>query len=179
MTSHHLKSERVIDMDRDTFTSLVSEARASYYRVAVSILRQEQDAEDAVQNGLLKAYQKRNQLKDIALFRTWSTRIIIHECYRLRKKERKEVPLDEAATVAESPPRDPALYEAIRALPPKIRITFVLYYVEGYAVSEVATILRIPQGTVKSRLSRGRALMRSALKEDNENEKISMAKSLS
>lgn len=166
-------------MDRDTFTSLVSEARASYYRVAVSILRQEQDAEDAVQNGLLKAYQKRNQLKDIALFRTWSTRIIIHECYRLRKKERKEVPLDEAATVAESPPRDPALYEAIRALPPKIRITFVLYYVEGYAVSEVATILRIPQGTVKSRLSRGRALMRSALKEDDENEKISMAKSLS
>ena len=108
-------------MDRDTFTSLVSEARASYYRVAVSILRQEQDAEDAVQNGLLKAYQKRNQLKDIALFRTWSTRIIIHECYRLRKKERKEVPLDEAATVAESPPRDPALYEAIRALLPNIQ----------------------------------------------------------
>ena len=154
-------------------------AEASYYRVAVSILKQEQDAEDAVQNGLLKAYQKRNQLKDITLFRTWSTRIIIHECYRLRKKERREVPLDAAVTAAVPPPRDMALYEAIRALPPKIRITFVLYYVEGYAVSETATILRIPQGTVKSRLSKGRALMRSALKEDTEDEKISVAKSLS
>ncbi|MGI5873059.1 MAG: RNA polymerase sigma factor [Bacillota bacterium] len=166
-------------MDRETFAKLAREAEATYYRVALSILRQEQDAEDAVQNGLIKAYQKRNQLKDIACFRTWSTRIVIHECYRLRRREQKTVPLDEALNAAAPPSGDPELYEAIRSLPPKIRITVVLYYVEGYSVAEVASILRIPQGTVKSRLSKGRGLMRTALKEDSEHEKRSLAKSLS
>lgn len=62
--------------------------------------------------------------------------------------------------------RDTDLFLALWGLPPKIRIVVVLHYVEGYTTEEVATILKIPQGTVKSRLSAGRVRLRKALKED-------------
>lgn len=65
-------------------------------------------------------------------------------------------------------PNDVDLYNAIGMLPPKIRITIVLYYVEGYSTAEIKTILKIPQGTVKSRLAKGRTLLKSILNEEGD-----------
>ena len=62
-------------MDKETFTTLVLQGEATLYRVAKAILRQEQDVEDAVQEGILKAYKKRNTLKNKAYFQTWARNI--------------------------------------------------------------------------------------------------------
>ena len=75
-------------MDQETFIGMVRQSQNTYYRVARSILSKEEDAEDAVQEGILKAWQKRNKLKDESLFRTWSTRIVINACYDMIRKNK-------------------------------------------------------------------------------------------
>lgn len=169
-------------MDKTTFTALAMKGENSYYRVAKSILQREQDVEDAVQEGLFKAYQKRNTLKDVAFFQTWLTRIIINECYTILRKAKDTGSLeDEGENLpAKEEERYTELYEAIRMLPPKVRIVIVLYYVEGYSTAEIKSILKIPQGTVKSRLSKGRELLKNFLEYEGErNGSKTMAKSLS
>lgn len=157
-------------MDQETFVALVRRGESSFYRVAKSILHHEQDVEDAVQEGLLKAYQNRNKLKNEDFFQTWLTRIIINECYRLLRKNKSVRPFAEEDMEIPAPvaPNDVDLYNAIGMLPPKIRIAIVLYYVEGYSTAEIKTILKIPQGTVKSRLAKGRTLLKSILNEEGD-----------
>lgn len=157
-------------MDQETFTALVRQGELTLYRVAKAILHHEEDVEDAVQEGLLKAYQNRNKLKNEAFFQTWLTRIIINECYSLLRKNKPVRPFaeEDMAIPAPAAAHDADLYQAIRMLPPKIRITIVLYYVEGYSTAEIKTILKIPQGTVKSRLAKGRKLLKSILTDERE-----------
>ena len=161
-------SRKESDMDQETFIALIRQSEATYYRVAKSILQKEEDVEDAVQESILKAWQKRNHLKEIALFRTWSTRILINTCYDFIRKKRPLLSFgDDPPEIEDSGGQpDTELYFAVRELPSKQRIVIVLYYVEGYTVAEIATMLRIPQGTVKSRLSKGRDLLKRALKEE-------------
>lgn len=155
-------------MDQETFICFVRQSEATYYRVAKSILRKEQDVEDAVQEGILRAWQKRNKLKDPSLFRTWSTRIIINVCYDQLRKNKPLFFFGDETPEIEAPgnDRDLDLFHALMTLPSKVRIVMELYYVEGYTTGEIGAVLKIPQGTVKSRLSTGRTLMRKALKED-------------
>ncbi len=169
-------------MDQNQFASLVLEAEPTIYRVAKSILHREADVEDAAQEAILKAYQKRNSLKDIHAFRPWLTKIVINECYGLIRKGKDTLPMEEGLEFpAEEKESYTDLYEALRHLPPKIRIVIVLYYIEGYSVTEIHSILKIPTGTVKSRLSKGRKLLKIDLenKGDEEYEKKSMAKRFS
>lgn len=155
-------------MDQEFFIESIRQNEDTYFRVAKSILHYDTDVEDAVQEGILLAYKKRNTLRDISCFRTWSTRIIMNECFRLLKKRKKEVNLNEDITATESVGLSDRLelYEALRSLPLKIRIVIVLYYIEGYSTAEIGNILHIPVGTVKSRLYKGRRLLKYLL-EDN------------
>ncbi len=155
-------------MDQETFICLVRQSESTYYRVARSILQKEQDAEDAVQEGILKAWQKRHRLKNEALFATWSTRIVINVCYDILRENKPLLFFGEDAPTVEAPreERNLDLFYALWTLPPKVRIAVVLHYVEGYTTEEVASILKIPQGTVKSRLSAGRTRLRKLLKEE-------------
>lgn len=155
-------------MDQEKFISLIRQSESTYYRVAKSILKKDADVEDAVQEGILKAWQKRNKLKDISLFRTWSTRIVINSCYDHIRKTRPLLPFGDELPEVSDPEAEPytELYIAIQDLPPKFRIVIVLYYVEGYSTAEIGSILKIPQGTVKSRLSKGRELLKKELKEE-------------
>lgn len=155
-------------MDQETFVTFIRQSESTYYRVAKSILQRDADVEDAVQDGILKAWQKRNKLKDISLFRTWSTRIIINSCYDYIRKTKPLLAFGEEPPEVVDPKGEPytELYLAIAKLPPKIRIVIVLYYVEGYRTEEIGSMLKIPQGTVKSRLSKGRSLLKEELKEE-------------
>lgn len=167
-------------MDRNRFIILTEASEGTLYRVAKSILPNDCDVEDAVQEGLLKAYQKKDTLKDESKFRPWLTRIVINECYALLRKRKPTAAFEEAYAVAESVSDYSELYESLRNLPVKIRITVTLYYVEGYQVAEIAEILKIPQGTVKSRLSKGRKLLKAALETKGDYyERKPLAKSLS
>ncbi|MGH3730891.1 MAG: RNA polymerase sigma factor [Micromonosporaceae bacterium] len=140
-----------------------------------------EDAEDAVQDSLLKAYQRFDQLRDDAAGPAWLTRILVNTCRdrgRARQRRPDEVPFDEDGfslyrTIAyEDPfPYSDSLHldflsefgpEDVRAvllrLPGLYRIPLVLVYMDGYLAREVAQMLGAPLGTVLARLHRGRKL---------------------
>ena len=154
-------------MDKNKFIDKVLEAEVTLYHVAKSILIHEQDCEDAVQNAILKAYDKLHTLKEEKFFKTWLVRILINECYSLKRKDIKKIPYEEAFENIKADDKNDynELYQAIIKLPPRIRVTIVLYYVEGYCIDEIKKILKVPSGTVKSRLSRGRKLLKIELKD--------------
>ena len=144
-------------MNKDTFIANVLEAESTLYHVSKSILIHEQDCEDAVQEAILKAYNKLDTLKKEQYFKTWLVRILINECYSLIRKECSQVPYEEYFESAKA--------MAVQNLPEHIRITIVLYYVEGYSIKEIKEILEIPAGTVKSRLAKGRNLLKIKLED--------------
>ncbi len=152
-------------MNKETFIANVLEAESILYHVSKSILTHDQDCEDAVQGTILKAYDKIDTLKKEQYFKTWLVRILINECYDLKRKEYPKVSYEEyfESTKADDRKDYRELYLAIQNLPERIRITIVLYYVEGYSVEEIKRILEIPPGTVKSRLAKGRKLLKIKL----------------
>jgi RNA polymerase sigma-70 factor (ECF subfamily) len=154
-------------LNKDTFIANVLEAESTLYHVSKSILIHDQDCEDAVQEAILKAYNKLDTLKKEQYFKTWLVRILINECYSLIRKECSQVPYEEYFESAKSNDKKnySDLYLAIQNLPQRIRITIVLYYVEGYSVEEIKEILEIPAGTVKSRLAKGRNLLKIKLED--------------
>ena len=156
-------------MDKNTFVNQVLEAEKVLYRIAKSMLLREQDCEDAVQNAILKAYEKLNSLREEHYFKTWITRILINECYSVQRADKGQLSYEDyfeneslhAASPSAQDNRE--LYWAIAQLKPKIKSTIVLHYIEGYGVDEIAKILKVPAGTVKSRLSKGRQLLKTTL----------------
>ena len=151
-------------MNRTDFIARVRSCERRLYRVARTMLRSDADCEDAVQEALLKAWSKLPSLREEQFFETWLIRILINECkniYRRRPRAESEIPETLAA-----PPADGALMDALMNLPPKHRIPMELHYIEGYGVAEIARMLLVPEGTVKWRLSRGRALLRDELGEE-------------
>jgi len=153
-------------LNKDLFIDRVLEAERTLYHVSKTILTVDQDCEDAVQSAILKAYEKLNTLKEEQYFKTWIIRILLNECYRLKRREQPEVSYEECFEFVKSEDEEDysELYLAIKKLPERIRITIVLYYVEGYSVKEIKQILKIPAGTVKSRLAKGRKLLKNRLK---------------
>ncbi len=132
------------------------------YRVSYSQLSQSCDREDAVQECLCKAWQKRLQLRDERFMQTWVIRILINECRNIQKRGR-ELPLHELPERAASQDADHELHDALLALDETLRLPILLHYIEGFSVKEIARILRLPQGTVKSRMLRGRRELQKQL----------------
>lgn len=155
------------DLTKEEFVALVNPCRETMYHVAAAYLKCPQDRADAAQNALMKAWQKRNSLHDDVYFKTWLIRILIRECINLQRAYKSSVPIENLEVCAPSV-RDTELRDAIERLGTALRLPVILFYLEGYSLSETAKTLRIPQGTVKSRLSRARELLRDELKEDIE-----------
>lgn len=153
-------------MEQTEFVQRVLQAEQTMYRVAKAILVNDCDCEDAVQEAILKSYSKLYTLRKEQFFQTWLVRILIRECYKILRSR--------SNTVAYSAEMDGTcynsstseLYQAILQLPVKNRIVIVLLYIEGYSVAEVAKMLGVPQGTVKSRLARGRKKLQQELTEN-------------
>lgn len=94
---------------------------------------------------------------------TWVIRILINECHNIQRKRGRELPMDELPERAAPAGVDYELHDALFCLDESLRLPIVLYYVEGYSVGEIARILRWPQGTVKSRMRRGRQELKKTL----------------
>ncbi|MDO5344995.1 MAG: sigma-70 family RNA polymerase sigma factor [Lachnospiraceae bacterium] len=154
-------------MDKDTFAKLIIDNEQQLYRIAKSILRSDEDCADAAQEAVARGFAGLHSLKQDRYAKTWLIRILIHECYRVAKERARNFPLEpemrqEASGGGE---RYSELYEALSCLPEDFRVVMVMHYLEGYAVKEIAEILQIPDGTVKSRMSRGREQLRHLLEE--------------
>ncbi len=154
-------------MTKDQFAVQIMDMKNTLYHVACGILRSEADREDAVQECILKAWEKQDSLKSDAAFRSWVTRILINECYDICRRSGKVVVLDELPDIAAPETLDNRdLRDAIDRLEDIYRLPILLFYVEGFSIRECARILQIPEGTVKSRLHAGRGKLRISLGEE-------------
>ena len=143
-------------MERKFFIAEIETCSDMMYRVAWSILRNDADVQDALQDAALKAWEKRDKLRDEKFFRTWITRILINACYDTQRKRRRIVSMDEI-------PESTDLALALQALPEKLRLPLVLCYSEGMSYEEAADVLRIPITTLRGRLRRGKEELRKEL----------------
>ncbi|MDO4339268.1 MAG: sigma-70 family RNA polymerase sigma factor [Eubacteriales bacterium] len=154
-------------MDKNTFGKLVLDNEVQLYRIAKAILKRDEDCADAAQEAITRAFEKLHTLKQDAYAKTWLIRILIRECYRILEQRSKEAAFQENQSVQVSESEDyGSLYQALAALEPEFRITLVLYYLEGFQIQEISAMLEIPEGTVKSRLHRGRKKLKKLLSEE-------------
>lgn len=150
-------------MTQTEFAERIITMQDTLYRVSTTILPQLCDREDAVQGAIEKAWQKQNTLRDVTALRAWLIRILINECYTLLRNRRRVAPTDALPAWEVAPDAPPDLYRLFTGIDEKYRLPLVLFYVEGYSVAETARMLRLPQGTLKSRLHRGRLLLKDRL----------------
>ena len=155
-------------LERASFVALIDQKSEMLYRIARTILRNNEDCKDALQETVLKAWANRRKLRDEALAGTWITRILINECRALGRKRGKYDLRAEVEVPGSQQPEDPALREALDLMPEKLRLPLVLHYLEGYNYREIASILGVPYTTVRSRLSRARKAMKNELQYEQE-----------
>jgi RNA polymerase sigma-70 factor (ECF subfamily) len=157
--------------DPEAFGQLVGRYTGPLWAIAQHVLGDSHDAADAVQEALLAAYRRAATFRGEASVRAWLGRIVVNACIdRIRhERVRRTVPWPERDVPARR--SDPAVElvtrlavdEALALLPVPQRIAVVLVDVQGYPVTEVAAILGVPPGTVKSRCARGRARLAELL----------------
>ena len=160
------------------FEARLVETSTLAFRVAFSVLRQREDAEDVAQEAFAKAYRNFRQLRDRERFRAWLVRMtwrlaLDKQRANRRRLAREALEIVEAglqtrlqqttpdAMVAQE--RAEQLWRAIDALPDKLRIAIVLAGIEGHDIREVALLLDVPDGTVKSRLFLARKQLKEQL----------------
>ena len=149
-------------MDKTFFVQELEAHSGMLYRVAWTILRNDDACQDAMQEAALKAWEKRDSLRDARYFRTWITRILINACYDTHRRGCRFVSLTEVPEPSAQPP-DLTLSLALQALPEKLRLPLVLCYSEGMSYEEVAQTLRIPVTTVRGRIRRAKDALRKEL----------------
>ena len=164
-----------MDVDGDLvreFDALLVECSQLAFRVAFSVLRHRQDAEDVAQEAFAKAHARFRQLRDRQRFRSWLVRMVWRMALDHRRSDRRRSArelahggLHPASSVDThgSDERATMLWDAIDALPEKLRQAIVLASIEGHDVAEVAALLGIPAGTVKSRLFLARQQLKERL----------------
>lgn len=154
-------------MDKETFTRLVLGQQRRMYRIALSYTASSADAEDAMQEALLRAWSRRDTLRDQSLFGTWLIRILINECKTLLRRRRRQPVVGELPRIAADPPDEQAaqLRAALFALPEKYRVPLTLNLLEGYTLQETAVLLALPLGTVKTRVARAKKKLEQEVSE--------------
>jgi len=138
------------------------------FRAARSILDSDADAEDAVGQAVLTAWEKRNSLRDTSAARAWLVKITVNCARQQRRKNGRLICFDDLEQVAGAgvDRHYSDLWDAVLALPPESRTVVTLFYYEDLTVEQIAKVLKVPKGTVKSRLSRARDRLRELLKEE-------------
>jgi RNA polymerase sigma-70 factor (ECF subfamily) len=159
------------ELERE-FEARLTECSALAFRVAFSVLRHREDAEDVAQNALVRAHRSFHKLRDRDRFRAWLVRTAWRLALDHRRGEARRLVRENDHVVSfHVAPDDSAvareqsglLWEAIDALPEKLRMTLVLSAMGGYDTREVAQLLRLPEGTVKSRLFNARRQLQERL----------------
>ena len=156
------------------FEARLADSFALAFRVALSVLRHRQDAEDIAQDAFVKAHRNLADLRDPDAFRAWLVRMVWRMAIDRRRADKRREAREQAVAVPDRTSltaeddtirrqRETALWEAIDALPEKLRVTIVLSSIEGHDVKSVAALLGVPEGTVKSRLFLARKQLQEAL----------------
>lgn len=179
----HERADRLagsfVTVDEDLaceFETRLVESSTLAFRVAFSVLRQREDAEDVAQEAFAKAYQSFRQLRERDRFRAWLVRMTFRMAIDRQRSNRRRLAREhvEASLQTRLEPttagdamitqeRAEQLWQAIDALPEKLRLVIVLAGIQGHDIREVATLLDVPDGTVKSRLFLARKRLKERL----------------
>jgi RNA polymerase sigma-70 factor (ECF subfamily) len=171
--------------DRDAFRVLVERYQGRVFRLALRVMRDEEQARDVSQEAFLKVYRSIDRFEGRSSFYTWLYRLVMNLCLDAKRRDKssrhvewnEEVALDTAGGVSGPTPlaapskslersqlRE-SMQKAIDGLPEDARRTFLLREVDGLSYAEIADALEIPKGTVMSRLHYARRRLREALLE--------------
>ena len=156
-------------MKREQLGQLILASEDSMYHVAKSLLYNDADCQDAIQEAIAKAFDKIGTLKQDTYAKTWLLRILINECYGIMRKEKKIISLE---TCEQEEPwmerQDYSdLYEALMGLTEEARLAVTLYYMEGYNIREIARMTKVTESAVKSRLARARTKLKEELSKED------------
>ncbi len=156
--------KRAMHGDTQAFVTVIQECTESMYRVARGFLRDDEDIADVIQNTIMVCFEKIGDLRNPNYFKTWMTRILINECKdmlmsqkNIQLTESMEDIMDRERQFCQSRiEEDFETRELLSLLDEKYRAIMILYYLEGFKVSEIGKLLDMKVSTVKTRLSRGR-----------------------
>ncbi len=156
--------EKAVRGDADAFLELMEMNSLSMYKTARGILKNDNDVSDAIQDTILTSFEKIHKLKNPQYFKTWLIRILINECNQILRHYKKVNTIEQ---VPETPRQDKTLAEfefkeMLEQVDEKYRVILVLYYEQGFKISEIAELLELNENTVKTRLARAREQIRSA-----------------
>lgn len=164
--------------DEQAFMALVQRYQAAIFRLAVALLRHREDAEDATQDVFVHAFRRLKTLQDARAFPFWLRKLAVRICLRYRRRRAVEQefvePLSGESEILFRTDIDPeveleraelrALVRRVVAeLPEPFQIVILLYHMDGLSYDEIAQVLGIPIGTVRSRLARAREMLREKL----------------
>jgi RNA polymerase sigma-70 factor (ECF subfamily) len=168
---------RYLEGDGDAFASLVKRHERRVYNLSLRMTGNEEDARDATQDAFLSALRKLSSFRGEAAFTTWLHRVTVNACYDVLRKKKREPMLDRGGDDGErsGPEPTPApdiadasdlsidVQRALLAGPEDFRVVMILHDVRDLPQEEIAAILQIAVGTVKSRLHRGRVALAKAM----------------
>jgi RNA polymerase sigma-70 factor (ECF subfamily) len=159
--------ERARNGDADAFSAAIAESLGGLYGAAYLVLRDAHAAEDAVQEGLLRAWRHLPKLRDPTRFDPWVRRIVMHAAIDAARRRRQTVGLGDVdlAFAPDDPETRSVIGDAFARLAPIHRVVLVLRHYLDLTVPEIASTLGIPEGTAKSRLYHATRLMRASLTE--------------
>ena len=144
-------------MNKEELSKLILENQKEMYVLACSILKNQADAQDAVSECIVRAFENRTSLKKRTSARSWLMKILINVSRSAITKRQKVVLFADPEQYEQEPETaEDHLWSVILELPENVRVVMVLYYYEGFSVREISTLLDIPEGTTKTRLSSGR-----------------------
>ena len=164
--------EKAMHGDKEAFSRVIIQNKEAMYKTAIVILKNEDDAYDALQEALIRMYKNIEKLESIEAFISWSRRIIVNCCYDLISKNKKVVEITTKLTENYEETREDiydcedSLVQILEKIEPDLRLTATLYYYNDLSTKEIGEILQIPIGTVKSRLARAREKLYKILQDE-------------
>lgn len=157
------------------FSKLIEKNKVKFYSVAKSILNNDDDIYDAIQEGLISMYQNLDTIKEVKYFSTWGTRIIINKCYDLIRKNKRyseSVQFDEnieninMATQDKYSIDEYGIKKILNTLENDIREIAVLFYYCDEPIKNISKVLNIPEGTIKTKLAKVRKIIKEKLEKE-------------
>lgn len=144
-------------LTKEELTELIMENKAGMYRLAYSIVRNDADAQDAVGETILRVFENRLKLRKRDSAKAWMMQILTNTAKRIAKRKKRWKVLDDELQDEEcSSFSGDQIWGVVMELPAEFRTAIVLYYYEQFTTKEIAAMLHISEGTVKSRLARAR-----------------------
>jgi RNA polymerase sigma-70 factor (ECF subfamily) len=163
--------KKIKKQDMNALFDWFDERESKFYKIGWAYLKNHHDVEDVFHNTIIKVHDKIGQLKEDRYFETWVTSIFINECRAIYRKRKQQVMNSPRETTDSSPLETTVeVLEDLDQLDEIHKEIILLKYLQGYSQKEIALILKLPVGTVKSRLYRGLIMLRKIIEggEDNE-----------